>query len=245
MKVKSVDECIARAPKEAQGKLLELRGIINTIAPDATEGISYNMPYYKLRGPFIGFASFKDHVSLFGSVSEEEKKVLRGYETSKGTIIFPLGKPLPKLAIKRIVRARAKQNSETVVVKRSTVAESNIGVDAYIAKCPKNIQGKLRQIRAAIKEAAPGATETTSYFEMPGYSYPGYDYNGMFAWFGLQKSHIGLYLRPPTIQNHAKELVDYTTTKAVVRLPLGEKIPVPLVKKLVRESVRIMKAKSK
>ncbi|MGA2875119.1 MAG: DUF1801 domain-containing protein [Nitrososphaerales archaeon] len=127
---------------------------------------------------------------------------------------------------------------------RSRTAESST-VDEYIAKCPKDVQAKLKEIRSAMREAAPGATETTSYFEMPGYSYPGYDYNGMFAWFGLQKSHIGLYLRPPTIQNHSKELVSYATTKAVVRLPLDKKIPVTLVKRLVKASVIIMKDKSK
>lgn len=91
-----------------------------------------------------------------------------------------------------------------MVAKKQLVVDSG-SVYACIAKCPTNIQDKLKEIRAAIKEAAPGAAETTSYFEMPGYSYEGYDYNGMFAWFGLQRSHIGLYLRPPTIQNHEKE----------------------------------------
>jgi uncharacterized protein YdhG (YjbR/CyaY superfamily) len=104
---------------------------------------------------------------------------------------------------------------------------------------------KLNEIRAAIREAAPGAIETTSYFHMPGYFYPGYDYNGMFAWFGLQKSHMALLLRPPVIQDHEKELVGYATTKAAVHLPLDKEIPVPLVKKLVRASVRIMKDKSR
>jgi len=139
---------------------------------------------------------------------------------------------------------RKMNKSDEIMKDRSNTAESN-GVDAYIAKCPTNAQAKLKKIRLAIKEAAPGATETMSYFEMPGYSYPGYDYNGMFAWFGLKKSHIGLYLRPPTIQNHEKELASYATTKAVVRVPLDENIPVPLVKRLVKASIRVMRDKSK
>ncbi len=116
-------------------------------------------------------------------------------------------------------------------------------VDAYIARAPKNIQPKLREIRQAIREAAPGATETTSYFQMPGYFYPGYDYNGMFVWFGLQKSHLSLLLRPPTIQMHARELVGYSTTKAAVHLTLEGKTPVSLIKRLVKTSLEIMKAK--
>lgn len=56
------------------------------------------------------------------------------------------------------------------------------GVDKYIANAPKGVQGKLREIRAAIRQAAPGATERTDYFQLPGYSYEGYDYDGMFVW---------------------------------------------------------------
>ncbi len=131
------------------------------------------------------------------------------------------------------------------MVKRISNESGSKDVDAYIAKCPKNIQGKLREIRAAVMEVAPGATETMSYFHIPGYFYPGYDYNGMFAWFGLQKSYIRLLLRPPAIQDHEKELAGYATTKAAVHLPLDKKVPVPLVKKLVKARVRIMKNKSK
>jgi len=134
---------------------------------------------------------------------------------------------------------------ERAVVKRISHESGSRDVDAYIAKCPKDIQGKLTEIRAAIREAAPGATETTSYFHMPGYFYPGYDYNGMFVWFGFQKSYIGLLLRPPAIQDHERELSEYAKTKATVHFPLDRKIPVPLVKKLVKASVRIMKEKSR
>ena len=129
------------------------------------------------------------------------------------------------------------------MVKRISRESGSRDVDVYIAKCPKNIQSRLNEIRAAVREAAPGAIETTSYFQMPGYFYPGYDYNGMFAWFGFQKSYIRLLLRPPTIQDHEKELAGYKTTKAAVHLPLDNKIPVPLVKKLVKASVRIMKTR--
>jgi uncharacterized protein YdhG (YjbR/CyaY superfamily) len=133
---------------------------------------------------------------------------------------------------------------ETVVKRIST--ESGSGdVDAYIAKAPENVQTKLREVRAAIIEAAPGATETTSYFQMPGYFYPGYDYNGMFVWFGLKKSHLSLLLRPPTIQIHQGELKGYATTKAAIHLPLDGKTPVALIKKLVRTSLGIMRANSK
>ncbi len=131
------------------------------------------------------------------------------------------------------------------MVKRISQDSGSKDVDAYIAKCSKGIQGRLREIREAIMEVAPGATETTSYFQMPGYFYPGYDYNGMFAWFGVQRSYVRLLLRPPAIQIHEKELDGYAKTKAAVHFPLDDEIPIPLVKKLVKESLKIMKDRSK
>jgi uncharacterized protein YdhG (YjbR/CyaY superfamily) len=95
-------------------------------------------------------------------------------------------------------------------------------VDEYIARCPKEAQG----------------TERTDYFQMPGYSYPGYDYDGMFAWFSFRKSYIRLHVRPPVIQEHSKELAGYPTTKAIVSFPMDKPIPLTVVKKLVRASLK-------
>lgn len=119
------------------------------------------------------------------------------------------------------------------------------GVDEYIAKCPKEAQSNLARIRTAIRQAAPGATERTDYFEMPGYSYPGYDYDGMFVWFSFKKPHIRLHVRPPVIQEHSKELAGYPTTKAIVSFPMNKPIPATLVKKLVKASLKAMKDKAK
>lgn len=80
---------------------------------------------------------------------------------------------------------------------------------------------------------------------MPGYSYAGYDYDGMFAWFSFKKPHIRLHVRPPVIQDHSAELADYPTTKAVVNFPMDQPIPAPLVKKLVKASLKAMKNKSR
>lgn len=123
------------------------------------------------------------------------------------------------------------------------MSKPSTAVDAYIARCPRKVQGKLREIRKVISATVPDATELISY-SMPGYCYEGYTYKGMFVWFGLQSNHIGLYLRPPTIWNHRKELSDYKTTKSAVHLPLDKKIPAPLIRKLVKASVAIMKKRS-
>ena len=106
-------------------------------------------------------------------------------------------------------------------------------VDAYIAAAPKEMQPKLRKIRAAIREVAPDAAESISY------GMPFYNCKGRLAWFGLQKTHIGLYLRPPVIAEHKRELIGYVSTKSAVQLPLVREIPVLLIKKLVKARMKL------
>jgi uncharacterized protein YdhG (YjbR/CyaY superfamily) len=67
---------------------------------------------------------------------------------------------------------------------------------------------------------------------------PYYDYKGRLAWFGLHRAHIGLYLRPPVIEEHMNGLAGYETTKSAVHLPLDRKIPVPLIKRLVKARMK-------
>jgi len=119
------------------------------------------------------------------------------------------------------------------------------GVDEYIKACPKEVQKALHDIRGAVQQAAPKAIETVSYFEMPGYAYEGYDYNGMFAWFSFKSPYIRLHVRPPVIDVHKEDLANYSTTKAIVSFPADEKIPKALVKKLVKASVQKMKQRQK
>ena len=118
------------------------------------------------------------------------------------------------------------------------------GVDDYIENCPPAVQGPLKVLRSAIQAAAPGATETVSYFQMPGYSYPGYDYNGMFAWFSFKKPYVRLHVRPPVLEDHENELGDYPCTRAIVSFPADQAIPKTLVKKLVKASIKVMKEKN-
>ncbi len=117
-------------------------------------------------------------------------------------------------------------------------------VDEYIAKCPKEAQAKLKRIRAAIRAVAPDAKERTDYFQISGYSYEGYDYDGMFAWFSYKKPNVRLHVRPPVIEEHKRELTDCVTTKAIVAFPENKEMPITLVKKLVKASITVMKKKS-
>jgi uncharacterized protein YdhG (YjbR/CyaY superfamily) len=119
------------------------------------------------------------------------------------------------------------------------------GVDEYIAKMPESARVRLREIRAATRAAAPRSTETVSYFQMPGYFYSGYDYNGMFAWFSFKPPFVRLHVRPPVLDDHRKVLGDHPTTKAIISFPIDKPIPTALVKKLVKASIRVMKQAKK
>ena len=134
-----------------------------------------------------------------------------------------------------------KKSAKKVNPKRTVVNE----VPQYIAKAPKAVQRRLREMRAAVREASPAARERTDYFAWPGYSYEGYDYDGIFAWFSYKDPHIRLHVRPPVIQNHKKELAGLFTTKAVVGFLPDKPIPKTLVKKLVKASVKEMKDRAK
>jgi uncharacterized protein YdhG (YjbR/CyaY superfamily) len=111
---------------------------------------------------------------------------------------------------------------------RSTVKT----VDEYISFSPKEARAKLTRVRAAIREAAPSAKESISY------RIPYYSYKGRLAWFALFKEHIGLFIRPPVLEEHSAELNRYTMTKSSLHLPLDEEIPVALVKKLVKAAMK-------
>jgi uncharacterized protein YdhG (YjbR/CyaY superfamily) len=117
--------------------------------------------------------------------------------------------------------------------KRNTAAIKPGGIDEYIADCPEQVRGKLADMRATIQAVAPDAVETVSYFDMPGYSYGSYDYNGMFAWFSFKAPFVRLHVRPQALVDHKKQLEGYPTTKAVVSFPAEKPIPKALVRVLV------------
>ena len=108
----SIGEYIALFPADIQAKLRQLRNAIKAAAPRAEERIGYQMPAFALNGPLVYFAAFKEHIGFFPTSSGVEafRHELAGYETSKGTIKFPLGEPLPLALIGKIVRFRVAEN---------------------------------------------------------------------------------------------------------------------------------------
>lgn len=105
-------------------------------------------------------------------------------------------------------------------------------VDEYVSLAPKDVQVKLKELRHAIKETAPNATEKISY------AMPFYDYKGRLVYFSFFKNHIGIYIPTPTLEDHAKDLEGYETAKATVRFPLDKDLPIALIKKLVKARVK-------
>jgi uncharacterized protein YdhG (YjbR/CyaY superfamily) len=112
-------------------------------------------------------------------------------------------------------------------------------VDAYIAAAPKEVQGKLKELRAVIRKTAPAAEERISY------GMPYYACKGRLAYFSIWKSHIGLYVPTPVLEEHKSELGAYEFTSATVRLPLDKKLPVALIKKLVKARMEKNEASKK
>jgi uncharacterized protein YdhG (YjbR/CyaY superfamily) len=111
---KDIDEYIAGFPKDVQEILEKIRQTIRQAAPAADEKISYQIPTFTLHGPLIYFAAFAKHVSVYPAPRGAEglKEELSAYKGGKGTVQFPLGKPVPYDLIARIVKLRAKENLE-------------------------------------------------------------------------------------------------------------------------------------
>ena len=103
-----IDEYIAGFPTNVQKILQRIRKTIRKAAPEAEEVISYRMPAFKLNRILVYFAGYQNHISLYPAPrgAAEFKKELAQYEGGKGTVQFPLGKPVPYDLITRIVRHR-------------------------------------------------------------------------------------------------------------------------------------------
>ncbi len=119
---KDIDEYIAGFPIDVQERLEKIRMTIRKAVPDAEETISYQIPTFTLKGKYlIYFAAFKKHIGLYPAPRgiEKFKKELSVYEGGKGTVRFPLDKPIPFGLIGRIVKFKVKENLERAKAKGS------------------------------------------------------------------------------------------------------------------------------
>lgn len=112
---KTVDEYLMALPEDQQEALEKIRQAIKSAAPKAEEVISYQIPTYKLNGPLVHFAAFKNHLSLVvvsKSIAETFAKELAPFKSSGRTIHFTPEKPIPAALVKKIVKERVRENGE-------------------------------------------------------------------------------------------------------------------------------------
>ena len=253
---KSVDEYLAPLPGATRDTLDAMRKVIKAAYPDAVEGISYGLPYYRYRGRMlIAMGAAKNHCSLhgvvFGAVGDEFKK----YETTKGAIHIPIGKPPTAAFIKKLLKARIEQDEKNAAknaamkkAEKSANAaskrrEASMGmttrstatktVDDFLAVLPEDARSTLEKLRKTIRSVVPEAEEVVSY------GVPAYRYEGrMLVSIGATKDHCAFYVQSPAVMEALKEdLAGYATGKGTVRFPIGQSLPGTLVRQLINARV--------
>lgn len=118
----NIDDYILKFSPEVQEILSNIRTTIRSVAPDAEEVISYQMPAFRQHGILVYFAAWKEHIGLYPPISgdAEIEKAVALYAGPKGNLQFPLDKPIPLNLIRRIVKLRVKQNNEKAEAKRAS-----------------------------------------------------------------------------------------------------------------------------
>ena len=114
--IKTVNQYLARVPQPARAHLNKMRAAIRSAVPkDSVEIISYGIPAFKQKRVLVWYAAFSNHCSLFptAAIIEKFKNDLKPFSKSKGTIHFPIDKPLPTALIKKLVKARVAQAENT------------------------------------------------------------------------------------------------------------------------------------
>jgi uncharacterized protein YdhG (YjbR/CyaY superfamily) len=113
-KPKTIAEYIKAAPKESQEKLREMRACIHKVAPEAKESLKWGMPAFSSGRILVMFAAFKHHIGFYPTASAVKAfaKDLSRFKTAKGSIQFPLEKPLPVSLIRKITSFRIRESNE-------------------------------------------------------------------------------------------------------------------------------------
>ena len=138
----TVDEYLVGVEEPARSVLVKMRRLIQSVLPaEATEIISYRMPAFKHKKTLVWFAAFSNHCSLFptGAAIAALKDELKGYDTAKGTIHFPIDKPLPAALIKKVVKTRLEQSG---TVKAGPVKSAGKQPRKVAAESARQVKGK-------------------------------------------------------------------------------------------------------
>ncbi len=119
MQILTIEDYIAQFPENVQKVLQELRTVIRAAVPEAEEKISYQMPTFYLNGNLVHFAAYKNHIGFYPAPSgiEHFKEELSPYAGAKGSVQFPLDRPVPFDLVARITTFRAEENRAKASVK--------------------------------------------------------------------------------------------------------------------------------
>lgn len=121
-------------------------------------------------------------------------------------------------------------------MKKAVSKNGGKDVDTYIAKAAKPAQAMMKQLRTVIKSVAPNTTEKISY-GIPFYEYKSPGYPGRLVYFAAFKNHVSIFAWGREVDKYP-ELKKYKTSKGTLRFPIGSKIPLTLVKKVVKARMR-------
>lgn len=177
-----IDTYIAKFPTEIQEILEKIQQTIQRAAPEAEAVISYMMPAYKLNGKvLVYFAAYKNHIGFYATPTGHEafKAALSVYKQGKGSVQFPLDKPIPYGLIERIVQFRAmenakKESSKTTQPKKNQSKDQQ-EVDTFLANLEHPLMAGIRQIRTIIKAVNTDLQENIKW-NAPNYALNGEDY---------------------------------------------------------------------
>jgi len=220
--IKNVDDYLKGLPEPVRLVLEKLRSTIKSVAPKAEEAISYGMPGYKYYGALVYFAAFRNHCSFFPGSSQTIKLFdeLKEYRTSKGTIQFTVDKPLPAALVKKIVKARMKENearylagqaskspkkSTKVAIKKAEkgLSKEEQQVGDYMNKLKGKHKAEVEVVRKLIKRSNAKLNERIKW------NAPSYYYKQDIVTFGpYKKDRLLLVFHHPAVVNVKSELLE-------------------------------------
>lgn len=193
---KNVDEYLETFPSATQAMLKKIRKIIKANTPRKTEEvISYGIAGYKYHGMLIFFAGFAKHVSIYPAprTAAAFKKELAAYKGGKGTVQFPVDKPLPVTLIKKIIKFRLKQNLEKALsakIRKASLKKAALKkptaemlVKIYLNKLNPKVKGEINAVRKIIAAASPKLSERIKW------NAPSYYYKEDIVTFGPYKNN--------------------------------------------------------
>ena len=134
---KTVADYVRAAPKEARAKLREMRACIRAAAPEAKESLKWGMPAFSDRRILVVYAAFPRHLGFYPTPSAVRAfaKDLSKFKTAKGSIQFPLGKPLPRSLIRKITAFRVRESNDEDGKWRSLGAAHSAAIPRPVSRC--------------------------------------------------------------------------------------------------------------